>query len=294
MHSRSDDRSCEQHVSKRSDSWIECSQIWKDGLVLPLRDENASQSTPFVTWALIAVCVLTFLLQVSDKGDSITMKFGMVPARISHPDKMIVIQRKAIEQTPFGPQEVMVERELPASPIPEWLTVLSCIFLHGSVTHLLGNVWFLYIFGDNIEDRLGHLRYLLFYLGCGVAASLAQYSLMTNSAVPTIGASGAIAGVMGAYMFLYPSARIVSLVPIAFFLQVMVIPAPIFLGIWFVIQLVQGSFSLGAMEATGVAWWAHIGGFIVGVVVAMAVGRAKPSDQPRVVVIPNRHQRSWD
>jgi membrane associated rhomboid family serine protease len=262
--------------------------------VIPLRDENPSVRTPFVTWGLIAACVLMFFLQVSDKEGSITLKYGMVPVRISHPDKAIVVRGSEVVQTPFGMQEVAVERQLPPSPIPEWLTMISCIFLHGSLAHLLGNVWFLHIFGDNIEDRLGHIGYLVFYIGSGIAASLAQYLLMTESTIPTIGASGAIAGVMGAYLFLYPSARIVSLVPIAFFLQVMVIPAPVFLGIWFVIQLVQGSFSLGAMEAAGVAWWAHIGGFVAGIAVALFVGRTSKREAPRVVVIPERSRRPWD
>lgn len=275
------------------ESW-QRSTIAEGGEVIPLRDENSAQRRPVVTWAMIAICVVTFFLQSADRDDSITMKYGMVPARISHPDKVIVMRGKTVVQTPFGPQVVDLEQELPRAPIPEWMTVLSCIFLHGSLSHLLGNVWFLHIFGDNVEDRLGHLTYLLFYLGCGIAASLSQYLLMSDSAVPTIGASGAIAGVMGAYLLLYPHARIVSLVPIAFFLQVVVIPAPIFLGLWFLIQLLQGSFSMGAMEASGVAWWAHIGGFVVGVIVAIMFRRPTLKEQPQVVVYPPRDRRPWD
>lgn len=262
--------------------------------MIPLRDENPSQRTPFVTWTLIGICVIVYLLQSADSSDGITMKFGMVPIRITHPDKTIVVRGKDLVQTPLGPQTVDVERELPKSPLPEWLTVLSCVFLHGSITHLLGNVWFLYIFGDNVEDRLGHGGYLLFYLGCGVAASVSQYVLDMESPIPTIGASGAIAGVMGAYLLLYPHARIVSLVPIAFFLQIVVIPAPIFLGIWFLIQLVQGTFSMGSTQATGVAWWAHIGGFVAGAIVAILVRRPSTPAQPRIVVVRPRDNRPWD
>ncbi len=262
--------------------------------MIPLRDENPSHRTPVVTWTLIAVCVLVYLLQAADSSDAITMKFGMVPARITHPDKIIVVRGMNQVQTPLGPQMVEVERELPESPLPEWMTILSCVFLHGSVMHLLGNVWFLYIFGDNVEDRLGHVGYLIFYLGCGIAASVSQYVLDMESPVPTIGASGAIAGVMGAYLFMYPHARIVSLVPIAFFLQVVVIPAPIFLGIWFLIQLVQGTFSMGATQAAGVAWWAHIGGFAAGAIVAMIFRRPQQPERPEVIVVRPRDTRPWD
>ncbi|MFN9717150.1 MAG: rhomboid family intramembrane serine protease [Planctomycetota bacterium] len=262
--------------------------------MIPLRDENPSQRKPIFTWTLIGICVLVYLMQIADPTDGITMKFAMVPARISHPDKIIIVRGKDQVQTPLGPQTVDVERELPKSALPEWLTIVSCIFLHGSVTHLLGNVWFLHIFGDNVEDRLGHIGYLLFYIGCGIAASLSQYVLDTESPIPTIGASGAIAGVMGAYLFLYPHAHIISLVPIAFFLRVVVIPAPVFLGIWFLIQFVQGTFSMGTMQAAGVAWWAHIGGFVAGAVVAMLVRRSSPPQNPRIVVVRPQDDRPWD
>jgi membrane associated rhomboid family serine protease len=125
-------------------------------------------------------------------------------------------------------------------------------------------MWFLHIFGDNVEDRLGHIGYFVFYLGCGVAASAAHLFTNASSTIPTIGASGAIAGVMGGYMLLYPHARVLTLVPIFFIIEIMVLPAHVFLGIWFLLQFFQGTLSISATEASGVAWWAHIGGFAAG------------------------------
>jgi membrane associated rhomboid family serine protease len=149
-----------------------------------------------------------------------------------------------------------------------WLTLLTCIFLHGGWMHFLGNMWFLYIFGDNVEDRFGHLGFGLFYLLCGVGASAAHLLTNRGSAVPTIGASGAIAAVMGAYFVLYPRARVLTVVPIFYFLEMIVLPAPLFLGVWFVIQFFQGAFAISAAASTGVAWWAHVGGFVAGMVLA--------------------------
>lgn len=150
--------------------------------------------------------------------------------------------------------------------------------------HLLGNMWFLYIFGDNVEDRLGHAGYLLLYLGWGCIASFSHYLIQPDSAIPTIGASGAVAGVMGAYLLLYPHANVVSLVPFLYILQTMVIPAPVFLGLWFVMQLLQGTFSVGSAEATGVAWWAHTGGFVSGILVAWVMTKSGRT-RPQVVVV---------
>ncbi len=166
----------------------------------------------------------------------------------------------------------MVERELPPLPFSPWLTLLTCTFLHGGWMHVLGNMWFLHIFGDNVEDRLGHFGYLAFYVGCGIASSAAHLMLNASSTMPTIGASGAIAGVMGAYLYLYPRANVVALVPIFFFLQVLVVPAPLFLIVWFAMQFFEGTFAITSQSTGGVAWWAHIGGFAAGFVVAWLLG----------------------
>jgi hypothetical protein len=148
-------------------------------------------------------------------------------------------------------------------------------------------MWFLHIFGDNVEDRLGHFGYLAFYLGCGVAASAAHLMLNASSTMPTIGASGAIAGVMGAYLYLYPRANVVALVPIFFFLQVLVVPAPLFLVVWFALQFFEGTFAITSQSTGGVAWWAHIGGFAAGFVVAWLLGLAHQLRPPVEAVRPN-------
>ena len=150
--------------------------------------------------------------------------------------------------------------------------------------HFLGNMWFLHIFGDNVEDRLGHIGFTLFYLASGILASVAHLVTNPNSTVPTIGASGAIAGVMGAYSVLYPKSQVQSIVPLFGIIQFMTVPAPLFLGIWFVMQLFQGAAAITTQATTGVAWWAHIGGFVVGMGVAAllrAVGETSPPVERR-------------
>ena len=239
----------------------------------------------------MAVCGLVFLLQSMDPDGRITLQYGMIPKRISKPGEPVVIEHKEVVQTRFGTEVTTSKVEAPAPPIPAWMTALTCVFLHGSLMHLLGNMWFLYIFGDNVEDRLGHVGYLLTYLGWGVLASLSHYLTQPGSPIPTIGASGAVAGVMGAYLLLYPHANVVSLVLFFYLLQMMVIPAPVFLGIWFVMQLLQGTFSIGATEAAGVAWWAHIGGFAAGILVAWVLGRSGQTRPGVVVVRPGTDRR---
>jgi membrane associated rhomboid family serine protease len=142
------------------------------------------------------------------------------------------------------------------------------MFLHGGWLHLIGNMWYLWIFGDNVEDRVGHIRFLAFYLLCGFGAGIAHTIINANTAVPSIGASGAIAGVLGAYLVSYPFARVLTLVPLFIFIQIIEIPAVIVLGLWFVIQFFNGTAALAsttAASAGGVAWWAHVGGFLLGV-----------------------------
>ncbi|MGE0378145.1 MAG: rhomboid family intramembrane serine protease, partial [Planctomycetaceae bacterium] len=155
--------------------------------------------------------------------------------------------------TAEGPDEEVVTRQAAPSAVPALLTMLTCIFLHGGWMHFLGNMWFLHIFGDNVEDRFGHIGYLAFYLACGTAASAAHYLTDRNSAIPTIGASGAIAGVMGAYYVSYPRAKVVTLLPLIIIWQVVVLPASLFLGIWVVIQFLQGTMSVTVAQTTGVA-----------------------------------------
>jgi membrane associated rhomboid family serine protease len=210
----------------------------------------------------------------------------MIPARVQNPQAQVeIVVDIQMVQDQFGRVfEQVVKR--PAAPpvIPPVMTLLTCIFLHGGWMHFLGNMWFLHIFGDNVEDRFGHLGYALFYLGCGVAASLVHFLSEPSSGVPTIGASGAIAGVMGAYFVWYWGAKVQAMVPIGPFLQMVVLPAPLFLGVWFGLQALQGAVSSVQGEAGGVAWWAHIGGFVVGAgaaLLAASLGIVSPLNTSR-------------
>ncbi|MBA3315067.1 MAG: rhomboid family intramembrane serine protease [Planctomycetota bacterium] len=255
--------------------------------MIPLRDNIPSRTTPFVNYAVIAVCTIVFLLQFSQSSDPMQPKlverFGMIPARISKPNEPVEIPvGYRITQLPSGEQLTEpVSKTAAPSAVPPILTLLTCTFLHGGWLHFLGNIWFLYIFGDNVEDRLGHFAFLGFYLLGGVAASLAHYVTAPMSPIPTLGASGAIAAVMGAYMVLYPHAKVLTLIPIFIFIQLLWLPAPFFLGIWFLIQLVQGLGSFTVSEGAGVAWWAHIGGFALGAVGAWLMHKTH-HDRPPV------------
>ena len=213
--------------------------------MIPLRDDNPSQRVPVVTRVLIALNVAAFLFEVG-LGPALrdfVYGWGLVPLRFAY---------AFAGAEPLGPTLV---------------TALTSMFLHGGWLHLLGNAWFLWIFGDNVEDRLGHGRFLLFYLAGGVVAALVHLLFNWSSPVPTVGASGAIAAVLGAYAVLFPRARVVTLVPIFFFFQVIALPAMLVLGLWFVVQIFTGTLSIGA--GGGVAWWAHIGGFVFGMVVVI-------------------------
>src|SRR4030043_44055 len=211
--------------------------------MIPIRDAIRSKTFSVVNVILIGLNILAFLWQLS-QGPHLKEAFflyGIVPLRYSDPG---------------------LSAEF--TPIQQWLPFLTSMFLHGGFLHILGNMWFLYIFGDNIEDRLGHIRYLIFYIFCGVAAGLVHLLTNWNSKIPTIGASGAISGVMGAYLLLYPRARILTLIPIFFFFQFVELPAFIFLGFWLFLQLFSAS--LTQSNVGGIAFWAHIGGFISGLI----------------------------
>ena len=213
--------------------------------MIPLRDNIPSGTVPFVTYILIGANVLMFFMELSlgPNLERFVYIFGVVPQKVFY----------AFSEAP---------QLIPYATVP----FFTSIFLHGGWLHLLGNMLYLYIFGDNVESALGHFRYLIFYLGCGVAASSAHLLANPASNVPTVGASGAIAGVLGAYFLLFPKARVVTLVPIFFFITFIEVPAILFLGLWFLIQFMSGSMSYGSdAAAAGVAWWAHIGGFAVGV-----------------------------
>ncbi|MBM3786642.1 MAG: rhomboid family intramembrane serine protease [Acidobacteria bacterium] len=202
--------------------------------MIPLRDTEPSHTFPAVTIGIIGLNVLAFLYQLSlDRYELnwFIAQYGVIPTRF------------------------------------QWADVASSVFLHGGWWHLIGNMWFLWIYGDNVEDLLGHAKYLFFYLACGTAATLVHVAFNFDSRVPTIGASGAIAGVMGAYLIKFPRSKILTLVPVFVFVTTMEVPAFLILAYWFVIQFFSGIGSVGHSHLSqgGVAWFAHIGGFLAGI-----------------------------
>ncbi|HSQ61338.1 MAG TPA: rhomboid family intramembrane serine protease [Acidobacteriota bacterium] len=217
--------------------------------MIPLRDANPSGRFPIVTIALIALCSLVYVYQASLGKElrGFFALFALVPGQITY----------GVQTGEAGIVEV-------AQPF------LTSMFLHGGWIHLIGNMWFLWIFGDNVEDRLGSARFLFFYLASGIAAGALHYALDPTSAIPTVGASGAIAGVLAGYMVLFPGARVTALVPLGIILQLMELPAVVLIGLWFAIQIGSGLLSIG-WTGGGVAWWAHVGGFVAGVLLVKAL-----------------------
>lgn len=217
--------------------------------MIPLRDNVPSRRPPIIVLLLIAANAVVFLRELSlppQQLEKLFLLWGMVPRRLTDP--------AWARQVGF-----------PDGPVPAAATFFTSMFLHGGWLHVIGNMWWLWLFGDNVEDRLGHLPFLGFYLICGLGAGGLHFVVYRHSALPTIGASGAVAGVMGAYLLLYPRARILTLVPIFFLITFIEIPAVIVLGFWFFIQLNNGVAALSRPEAfSGVAFWAHVGGFLAG------------------------------
>ncbi|MBU1193794.1 MAG: rhomboid family intramembrane serine protease [Proteobacteria bacterium] len=210
--------------------------------MIPIRDHQISGSFPVVTYGLIAVNLLVFMvqLQIGLDNQAFFYYFGLVPAKYT-----------------------VYELSQRFSLFNHIYSMFTYMFLHGGFLHFLGNMWSLYIFGDNVEDHFGSVRFLGFYLLCGIISGLCHFFLTTDPMMPTIGASGAIAGVMGAYFLLYPKARILTLIPIIIIPWFIEVPAFIFLGFWFFLQLVNAA---GSSAGAGIAWWAHIGGFIAGII----------------------------
>ncbi|HID89696.1 MAG TPA: rhomboid family intramembrane serine protease [Anaerolineae bacterium] len=219
--------------------------------MIPISDEIRSWRVPIVTYTLIGLNVAVFLVEwlLGPYVDTLLMTFGAVPYYITHPTLY-----------PWAP-----------------LTLVTSMFLHAGWAHLIGNMLYLWIFGDNVEDALGRTGYVLFYFAAGIAAGLAQVLVAPNSQIPGVGASGAIAGVLAVYLVLYPTAPVRVLVPGFYFMRVARVPAIIVLGMWFIIQLFNGFLSLGTMTLAtgGVAWFAHIGGFVAGLVVGFLVRAVK-------------------
>jgi membrane associated rhomboid family serine protease len=233
--------------------------------MFPYRDENETQRPAIVTGTIIALNVLTWLV-VQGAGSTVSLAksicdLGLIPGELTG---------SLPPGTRFPLGEGLACATDPGRQISHLFTSM---FLHGSWLHLLGNMWFLWIFGNNIEDSMGRIRFIVFYLLCGLTAAFAQILANPDSAIPMVGASGAISGVMGAYLVLYPKVRVYAIVPLGFFLTSMALPAWVMLGYWFLIQFVSGLVSMGG-EMGGVAFWAHIGGFVAGVALVKLFARS--------------------
>ena len=235
--------------------------------MIPLKDDIPTRSFPVLTVAIIATCVAVYFLfeqglwSLGATGDERVIEFGAIPYEISHPGDECALDQTGVQLVCEG--QAGVSGSAP-DQAPWWLTIFTSMFMHGSLLHLGGNMLFLWIFGNNIEDSMGRARFVAFYLLGGVAALLAQVLIDTGSTVPTVGASGAIAAVLGGYALLYPRARVVTLIFIIIFFTVIELPALIVLGFWFLLQLLP-AFSEPVMDGGGgVAYFAHIGGFVFG------------------------------
>jgi membrane associated rhomboid family serine protease len=220
--------------------------------MIPIHDENPTYSTPIVVYALIAINVVVFFHQITLGAglNGFMQLYAVIPQQLT----------ASFDGIPTN------------QPVPELLTLITSQFLHGGLMHIGGNMLFLWTFGDNIEQDLGHSKFLFFYLTCGVLAGLTHWFFGMQSEVPTIGASGAIAGVMGAYLIKYPRAKIVTLLPLFIIFTTVRIPAIYFLGFWFVQQALSSVASLGMSQTAGVAYWAHAGGFVFGAILGPMLG----------------------
>jgi membrane associated rhomboid family serine protease len=236
--------------------------------MFPYRDDNPTIGTPVVTVALIGLNVAAWLL---------VQGMGAEPYLSKSVCELGLIPGEFLGRIPPG-YAVPVSETMACVVDPdhnEWFTPLSSMFLHGGWLHLIGNMWFLWLFGNNVEDSMGHFRYVAFYLLSGIAAAAAQTIVNPTSPIPMVGASGAISGVMGAYLVLYPRVRVFALLPLGFFITTVALPAWMMLVYWAVIQLLSGVAAMGrsGAEAGGVAFWAHVGGFVAGIVLVKLFAR---------------------
>jgi membrane associated rhomboid family serine protease len=225
--------------------------------VVPLRDDNPTRIVPVVTYAILVINIVVFVYELSLGPDleAFFRVWAVIPRELS----------------------AYFLGEPTGLPFPAWITLITSQFLHAGLLHVAGNMLFLWIFGNNVEDKLGHVRFLIFYLACGVLAGLAQWFFSSGSVIPSLGASGAIAGVMGAYILRFPGAEVLTLIPLGFFMWTFRVPAIFFLGFWFVQQAFYSVASLNVpanvgMQSGGVAYWAHAGGFIFGAILGPILG----------------------
>jgi membrane associated rhomboid family serine protease len=284
--------------------------------VLPLKDNNPTSRFPVITVAIIAINVAVFIWQLNfstdpqlDKAgfgaiDQSSLEYGAIPYRITHPSRSQHCEVGAVDaqnaagvicpgSSDYAFAHTRADEGQAPQPIPIhqavwWVTLFTSMFMHGGFLHIAGNMLFLWVFGNNIEDRLGRVRFILFYLLAGLIAVYTQALIDTGSTAPTIGASGAIAGVLGAYALLFPRARVLTLIFIIFFVTLVEIPALILLALWFILQFVPalGQVAVETGGGGGVAYFAHVGGFVFGLAVAAILvsrsGRSEP--QPRLPV----------
>ena len=240
--------------------------------MIPLHDDQPSATQPLVTVGIIVACAVVFLWQMTG-GEEVFYSYGLIPAVL------------------FG--EATLPPDL--AVIAPWMTIFTSMFMHGGFMHIAGNMLYLWIFGNNVEDAMGHTRFLVFYVLCGVAAALAQAFQAPMSEAPMIGASGAIGGVLGAYFLLHPNAKVLVVIPLGFIIHPMRIPAWIVLGLWFVFQLISGG---GPDEQGGVAYWAHIGGFLAGLALVVVFKRRGVPlwnfRGPQLSVPPGFEDTQWD
>lgn len=222
--------------------------------MVPIRDNNPTQTVPVITYILIGINIALFVYQLSlgqsEQLQGFIQEWAMVPRLVT----------------------LGFQGEPSSLPHPAWLTLITSQFLHGGLFHIGGNMLFLWVFGNNIEDKLGHIQFIVFYIVCGVLAGLCHWFFSPFSDVPTLGASGAVAGVMGAYILRFPRAEIVTLIPFGFFFWTVRVPAFFFLGFWFAQQALFSVASLGQMAVGGVAYWAHAGGFVFGAMLGPLLG----------------------
>ena len=248
--------------------------------MIPYKDENPTELTPVMTVGIIALNVLAWLLvQGAGSPEALARsvcQLGLIPGEV-------------LRTVPPGTAVPLGDHlQCVLTPDPSWRTVITSMFMHGGWLHLIGNMWFLWVFGNNIEDSMGHTRFLVFYLLCGVAAAATQMAVDPASKVPMVGASGAISGVMGAYILLYPRVRVHTLVTLGFFLTTITLPAYVMLGYWFVLQVLLGAATSLSRAQGGVAVWAHVGGFVAGLVLIKLFANADylARRRPGVVILP--------
>ena len=240
--------------------------------MIPLKDDNPTYSTPIITYFIIGICIVVFLLELSSpnyKSGAIFYSWGVIPASLIHNLQL--------------PDEVY--------RVPPIITLFTSMFMHGGFMHLIGNMLYMWIFADNIEDGLGKIKFIIFYLLSGIAAALTQVYMNTESTIPMVGASGAIGGVLGAYIVNYPKAKVLVLIPLGFFSQIVRVPAIFVLGIWFLLQFVSSA--LSGSSGGGVAYGAHIGGFVFGAIAILFFNR-RPRRNMAKKKLKSKTKNPWD